>query len=132
MAGTTGVAGASGGGEACPCLFAISVLCLCPELLCALILYCIQGKPQVLSVIVLITHTYVHTQALSCPRVYSHTGVIMPARICTHKRDHAHTYVEIDAIVLTHVCRHKLDHAHIGVVIPVRMLDEAQVFPQCM
>jgi len=83
---------------------AISVLCLCPEFLCVLILYHPQGKPP---------------GAQSFPQIYVHTSEIM----CAYQRNLAHScmcisaqscprkYVHISAISLACVSAYKRDHA---------------------
>jgi hypothetical protein len=38
-------------------------------------------------------HVYAQKGAQSCQRVYAHIVAIMPTRICTHSRDHAHAYM---------------------------------------
>jgi hypothetical protein len=43
-------------------------------------------------------NTHVHAQSImrvcaSCPRMYTRIGTIKPTRICTHRLDHALTYM---------------------------------------
>ena len=50
--------------------------------------------------------------AQSCPRVYAHKGAIMPTRICTQRRGHAHAFMHTKVRSCLRVCTQRRDHAH--------------------
>ena len=79
-----------------------------------------------------LSRTYIHTSARSFLHVYAcigairpgyahigaiyaHIGAIMPARICTHRRDHACTYMHTQAQLCPHV------YAHNDAIVPARL-----------
>jgi hypothetical protein len=72
-----------------------SVLCSCPEILCPLILCCIQGRPQVLSIHNLLVTVFFHESdsvVVLVTHRCMHIGAIMPTRACTQMGYHAHAH----------------------------------------
>jgi hypothetical protein len=118
----------------CVCVLMLHVCCLWhgfAAVLCILEGACMPSFSLVLSVLNSFIPTNPRaTYAQSCLHVYVHIGAIMPARICTHRRKHAHAcmhtctqsftyvYAHICAIMPARICTHRHHHAHTDMPCP--------------